>query len=290
MQVCCSTLTPSVESLIPMFQSIPYLNYPDLPSVPGIRPFPSLPTLPTIGSPIFPGISIPSAEIPAFADEFQTQQLMTVVGTALSSIESVIGSQTLPTIPGTSLSLSNILAGQYTALETAINRALAINPSVYSAYLPAPLFPATFESPVIQAALTVKLVVKNWFSTFVNWISGLLSSVASKLKISAPSIPNLPSFATLQTNFMNAAGASTYSNWVTNFKGDFSSINSVNIAGISTSLSTSTFGNMLAAAIQIPIAMSIAAGDYAAGIVTQIISWVRSVIGGTFTQLCVSIS
>lgn len=297
-QVCVTSIIPDVNSILASLEAIPFLNFLDLPGVIGNRPFLMLPALPTIPSPMFPSLSMPHFEIPSFADEFQTFQMSSVISIILSEIKNVT-SFTLPTIPGTNIDLVSMLSGDAKSLYSAIAAALAKDIHIFDSMLPSPLF-VSFENAAIQAALTVKLVIKSYLLTIIKFITNLCTTVAVLMSTTPPPIPTVPTFSSILNTIANAFGVPDYATLLKKLKQDYSdvttaftsilaAINTLSVGGIGPNLS-SMFGQHFIPEIHMPVMLSMAMGQLISAPLTAIMNFIQNLLGGSFPKLCVTIS
>ena len=297
-QICVSSIIPDVNNILASLEAVPFLNYLDLPFIIGTRPFLMLPSLPTIPSPLFAGMSIPHLEIPSFADEFQTFQIGSVISIILSQIKTVLNF-TLPTIPGTNLDLVSMLSGDAKSLYAALEAALAQDIHVFDSLLPNPIF-VNLESPVLQAVMTAKLVVKSYILTIIAFVTNLCKDVATTLSVAAPTIPSVPTFSSIMTMIANAFGVPDYTallnklrseagNVATAYNGILAALNTLSIGGIGPNLS-SMFGMHFLPELHMPVMLSMAIGQIMTAPLNAIVSFIQTVLSGVFPKLCVTLS
>lgn len=179
----------------------PFPNYRDLrnqviglfPSTPIAFPGISvtMPTMPTMPSAVWPSALHPGAYLEMFANEFQTFQLLTVMGVAYEVLSSII-SIPLPSIPGLpGINLTTLLGNNPALILTQLTN-LPLN--LFGAY-------PSLVWPEMQNLTFLQFVVGNYLAVMINFLFELVNSVADNLQVTKlqalPAIPTIPDISNL---------------------------------------------------------------------------------------------
>ncbi|AJG19080.1 hypothetical protein [Cupriavidus basilensis] len=191
MHLCASTPIPDFNSLYN--GALSAMTFP-----PGSISIPALPTLP---NPIYPDISNINGEIVQLVQELQSYQMLTTFTAFLTPLTSFLGlslSSILPPIPGTALTLIDLLAMNPAPIYSGISAALAAHgPSIFP-YLKTPIF-GSLSVPSIELVTTVKMVVKGYMNNLLDTVFGLINQVTGNLHLPAmPALPTLPTLARIE--------------------------------------------------------------------------------------------
>jgi hypothetical protein len=197
MRICATTPIPDFNSLYN--SALASMTFPPA-SI-------SIPSLPTLMNPIYAGISHINGEIVQLVQELQSFQMMTTFSSFLTPLTSYLGlslSAILPKIPGTALSLIDLLAMNPSAIYSAISAAVAQYGAGIFPFLKTPIF-GSLSIPSIEIVATVKMVIKGYMSALLGTVFGLINQVTGKLKLPAmPALPTLPTLAQIEAQIMGA--------------------------------------------------------------------------------------
>jgi hypothetical protein len=159
-----------------------------------------IPSLPSLLNPIYSTLSHINMEILQLVQELQSYQFLTTIMNIIRPLVSFIGgvlSSILPKIPGTLLTLIDLLAmdakGLYNSVKGAISQ---FGISIFS-LVPSPMF-ISLSIPDIEIVNTIKLILKQYMNLCVGVITGLISQVTSILAIANMAVlPILPSLSAI---------------------------------------------------------------------------------------------
>lgn len=197
MQICTSTPIPDFNSLYKA--AMASMKFPPA-SI-------SIPSLPTLMNPIYAGISNINSEIVQLVQELQSYQMMMTFSSFLTPLTSYLGlslSAILPKIPGTALSLTDLLSMNPSTIYAGISAALAQYGAGIFPFLKTPIF-GSLSVPSIEIVTTVKMVIKGYMNTLLGTVFGLINEVTGKLKLPAmPALPVLPTLAQIEAQIMGA--------------------------------------------------------------------------------------
>ena len=158
-----------------------------------------VPLLPSLPSPIYANIKIPQYELLQIIQELQSYQFMTTFMAILTPIKKFLGlslSAILPKIPGTDLTLIDLLALTPTKIYKAIKTALLkFGPTIFPV-VPIPIYYAV-DVPAFQIITTIKAAIKGYMNTLITFIADLIGEVIKKLNI--PHMPGLPALPVIPT-------------------------------------------------------------------------------------------
>jgi hypothetical protein len=157
----------------------------------------TVPTLPSLPNPIYGNLKIPNVELLQIIQELQSYQFMTTFMSFLTPLTSFLGlslDAILPKIPGTDLTLLDLMALIPNKISTAIQQALAhFGPGIFPA-LPVPLYYAV-NIPSIQVTTAVKMAIKGYMNTLILLVESLINKVIGKLHL--PGLPTIPVVPTM---------------------------------------------------------------------------------------------
>jgi hypothetical protein len=188
--VCATSFIPTFSSLYSQF--IPAFNFP--PKSITIPPLPALP------SPIFPGIDSINLEVVQLVQQLQSFQLLTVLDVLLAPLLAITGqslSSVLPKIPGTNITLTDLLALNPAPIYAAL---AALTPSQLSAIpgVPNPLS-YTINSPSMQIVNAIQSIMSGYTTMVLDIITSIVNDVTSILHVPGmPVPPTIPSMADIQ--------------------------------------------------------------------------------------------
>lgn len=167
----------------------------------------TIPSLGTLMNPIYAEMSHINGEIVQLVQELQSMQMNMTFSALLTPLTSYLGlslSAILPKIPGTALSLIDLLAMNPSAIYAGISAALAQYGAGIFPFLKTPIF-GSLSIPSIEIVTTVKMVVKGYMSTLLGTVFGLINQVTGKLKLPAmPALPTLPTLAQIEAQIMGS--------------------------------------------------------------------------------------
>lgn len=196
---------------IPTFNSIYAAALPSMVFPPGNIKVPSLPGIP---SSVFPGLQSTNLEILQIVEQLQTYQFLLTFEALLLPLTKFLGiplDSILPKIPGTALSLIDLLALTpakiYSTITVMLKQtgylgipAKAGLPSLLG--VPNPLS-YSIAIPAFNAITAVKGLINGYMSLLITTIINLINQVVSKLQLPGlPTIPSIPSLAGLQSTII----------------------------------------------------------------------------------------
>jgi len=158
----------------------------------------SIPPLPGIPDPIYPGFNSINMEILQIVQQLQSFQLLTTFLSFLQPLVAFLGislDSILPKIPGTNLTLLDLLALDPSVIYNAIKGLPSL---IGIPGIPYPLY-YSFDAPAIQIANAVQGIINGYMNTLIGVVTNLIGQVVSILSIGGlPTIPTVPSITDLQ--------------------------------------------------------------------------------------------
>lgn len=181
--LCCDTPFPDFSSLWANVE----IDFP---------PFPiTIPPLPALLDPIYANYTCIAKEVSQIVQELQSYQMLFTSGAFLQPIVDFLGidiTSILPTIPGTDLTLLDLLALDPQVIYDGIEQALL--DGIVFPFVPDPIF-GSFSVPSIELVDVVSAVVKGYMQQVISVAVGLITQVTDILEIA--NMPTLPTFPTL---------------------------------------------------------------------------------------------
>lgn len=181
--LCCDVPVPTFSAL---YQSL-------MDSLPDEIPELEIPSLPGLRNPIYDGFSHLGLELSQLVQELQQYQLSLTIFNVFKPLADFLGGaleDLLPKIPGTDLTLLDIIAMDTDRIYSAIQA--AIDEGFKFPMLPDPIFP-DLSIPALDTVATVKAVLRDYPADLLKKIKQLIDLVTGTLSISAVlEIPPLP--------------------------------------------------------------------------------------------------
>lgn len=181
--LCCDVPVPTFTAL---YQSL-------MKGISGDIPELTIPKLPGLRSPIFDGFSHPGLELSNLVQELQQFQLSLTLFNVFKPLADFLGGaleDLLPKIPGTDLTLLDIIAMDSSRIYAAVQA--AIDDGFKFLMLPNPIFP-DLSIPALETVATVKAIIRSYPAMVVTKIKELVGLVTDALELPGlPSIPELP--------------------------------------------------------------------------------------------------
>lgn len=182
--LCCDSPLPTFSSLhASLMESLEGHGIPEL----------TIPKLPGIRNPIYNGFSHPVLELSQLVQELQHYQVSLTMLNIFKPIADFLGGaleELLPKVPGTDLTLLDIIAMKTDRIYDAIQQ--AIENGFKFPMLPDPIFP-DLSIPALDTVATVKAVLRDYPASLLKKIKQLIDIVTGQLALSAIfTIPPLP--------------------------------------------------------------------------------------------------
>lgn len=195
--VCTNSPIPSFQSLYD--QVLAHMTFPP--------PELSIPALPGLKNPIYAGFSNINMEIVQLVQELQNYQLQITLMAVFEPLVAFLGGaleNILPKIPGTDLTLIDLLACDPDTIYAAIAEAIAIHGIGIFPFVPNPMF-SGLSIPAIEAVNVIKMVTRGYYVLLLNALLSLINQVADILEIGGLSgIPAIPTLSQVQAAILAA--------------------------------------------------------------------------------------
>jgi hypothetical protein len=190
MHICATTPIPDFNSLYNA--ALPAMTAP-LPLAPI-----TIPPLPSLPSPIYPGFTQPNIEILQIVLELQNYQFLTTFSAFITPLVNFLGlnlSAILPKIPGTNLSLLDLLALTPNVVVPQFTAAWKLDPTIFMA-IPNSIYYA-MNSPGLTDLKIARAAVQSYFTLLIDFVVNLINQAIGKINQSLPALPTIPTIPTM---------------------------------------------------------------------------------------------
>lgn len=157
----------------------------------------TIPSLPGLLSPIYEGFSQIDLELSQLVQELQAFQINLTMFNIFKPLSEFLGGaleDILPKIPGTDLTLLDIINGDSAKVYQAVKQAIA--DGIELPMIPSPIF-GDISIPGLETVATVKALLRGYPPLLVAKIKELIAQVTDQLEI--PGLPEIPELPTRET-------------------------------------------------------------------------------------------
>lgn len=194
-QICATIPVPTFSAL---FNGIQFPTFPPTIELPDFV----IPALPSIRNPLLENIKNPGLALANIAQDLQVLQQQITMMNVIQPIVQYVGgvlSSLIPKIPGTNLSLIDLVTLNPQALYQ----------NLIGAFIPNPLF-GNFSCPTLEDLQRAKLACRSYMATLVTWIKDLVKQATDKMGIQAmaalAAIPNLETLKSMAAGILTIPG------------------------------------------------------------------------------------
>ena len=163
--------------------------------------------LPSLRAQIFSTVSHPALELHQIAQELQSHQLLTTMMALFKPVVSFLGislDSILPKIPGTNLTLIDLLSITPEKLYSTIEDVVTKGGSIIAGLIPSTMYMAV-DIPAIRTVAVAKLLIKDHLNVLTGVLTGLIKQVTDKLSVAGMTIPTFPTLETIEGLVLNKA-------------------------------------------------------------------------------------